>query len=123
MDRRWADPYFYLSIMFKGLSREVQEVIFEEIGQEAIQQAAMNINGTGGPSQIDAEVWRHVLCSKRFGKISSDFASEIATATRRLCVEEVPHSYLSLLIGTAQERGQWSASNWSGRVSSQNHGS
>ena len=24
MDRRWADPYFYLSIMFKGLSREIR---------------------------------------------------------------------------------------------------
>ena len=76
----------------------VQEVIFEEIGMDAIRQAAKNINGSGGPTHIDAETWKHVLCSKRFGKVSEEFANELAVATRRLCVEDVPHSYINLLL-------------------------
>ena len=38
------------------------------------------------------------MCSTRFGKVSEEFANELAVATRRLCVEDVPHSYINLLL-------------------------
>ena len=84
--------------MIPGEVPLVQEVIFEEIGGEAIQSAAKNVHGSGGPTHADADLWKHMLCSKRFGKVSDELASEIAVATRRLCVEDVPHSYIKLLL-------------------------
>jgi hypothetical protein len=84
--------------IIQGEAPQVQGVIFEEIGAAAIQSAAKNVHGSGGPTHADADLWKHVLCSKRFGKLSDDLASEIAIATRRLCVEDVPHPYINLLL-------------------------
>ena len=80
----------------------VEEVIFEGIDGHAIQVAAKNVFGSGGPTKVDADLMKHVLCSKHFGKsgkLSLDLAEEVATATRRLCVEEVPYHYFDLLLG------------------------
>ena len=85
--------------IIQGEPPQVQGVIFEEIGMEAIQSAAKNVHGSGGPTHADADLWKHILCSKRFGKLSDELASEIAVTTRRLCVEDVPHPYINLLLG------------------------
>ena len=82
----------------EGEPPAVQPVIFEEITAHAIQSAAMSVHGSGGPTNVDADIWRHALCSKKFGKLSDEFANEIAVATRRLCIEEVPHDHISLLL-------------------------
>ena len=84
--------------VIQGEAPIVQPVIFEEISANAIQSAAKNVHGSGGPTNVDADLWRHVLCSKKFGKLSDDFAAEIAVATRRLCVDVIPHSYVNLLL-------------------------
>ena len=57
--------------MIDGEVPQVQDVIFEEIGGEAIQSAAKSVNGSGGPTNTDAALWKHVLCCKRFGKVSA----------------------------------------------------
>ena len=84
-------------VLIHGSKPRVEEVIFEAIDANAIQNAAKNIHGSGGPTKVDADSWKHVLCSKSFGKLSEELADEIAIATRRFCVEDIPHNYTNLL--------------------------
>ena len=75
----------------------VEEVIFESIDSTSVQKVAKSTSGSGGPTRIDAETWKHLLCSKAFGKLSDDLAEEIAVLARRICTEDIPHNHLKLL--------------------------
>ena len=43
----------------QGDAPVVQPVIFEEINAQSIQSAAQSVRGSGGPTNIDADLWRH----------------------------------------------------------------
>ena len=61
-----------------------------------IFKAAMHTRGSGGPSQIDAEVWRQILCSKSFQPASGNLCEQIAIFARkinRFCVD--PHGLMA----------------------------
>ena len=75
----------------------VEEVIFEEINAKAIQASAKKTFGSGGPTRVDADMWKRILCSKAFGKLSDELADEVARMARRLCTEEIPHQVINLL--------------------------
>ena len=66
-----------------------EEVIFEPIDAEKIIRATRKINGSGGPTQVDADNWKHMLCSKFFTTQSESLAQAIADLTKILCTEEV----------------------------------
>ena len=76
-------------------SNDVQPVIFEEIDIEAIQSAAKGTFGSGGPTQLDADGWKHILCSKSYGTLSEQLCQAIADISKRLCTEDVDHLCLS----------------------------
>ena len=75
----------------------VENVIFEEINAAMVIKSAEETSGAGGPTRLDAESWKHILCSKVFGKVSEEFAEAVAVTARRLCSEDIPHVYLRLL--------------------------
>ena len=75
----------------------VENVIFEEINASMVIKSAEKTSGAGGPTRLDAEAWKHILCSKVFGKVSEEFAEAIAATARRLCTDDIPHIYLRLL--------------------------
>ena len=54
-----------------------------------VQKTARNIRGSGGPTLVDSDMWKHFLCSKQFGKASVDLCQAVADLTKILCVEEV----------------------------------
>ena len=85
-----------------ALSREdatpVEEVIFEEIDMARVQKAAKNTSGSGGPTKIDADTWKHILYSKSFTTQSQVLANEIAVLARRLCTEDLQNEYISTLL-------------------------
>ena len=81
-------------------SREVprvEEVVFDAIDAETVQKAARKISGSGGPTKVDADTWKHMICAKAFGKLSNEFAEQIALLARRICIEEIPFDYLDML--------------------------
>ena len=47
---------------------KVEEVLFEAIDSSAIQKVAKNVNGSGGPTKIDADILKHMLCLKIINK-------------------------------------------------------
>ena len=54
-------------------------------------KAAEETFGSGGPTRLDADAWKHMLCSRVFQKVSEELAGEIAKAARRVCTEDIPH--------------------------------
>ena len=67
----------------------VEDVIFERINGSLVQQSAQNTSGSGGPTKIDAEIWKNLICSKGYGKYSESLAEEIAVFAGGLCVEDL----------------------------------
>ena len=75
----------------------IEEVMFEGIDVCAVQAAAKYTTGSGGPTRLDADTWKHILCSKAFGRLSDELAEEIAVLARRMCTENIPNEHLKLL--------------------------
>ena len=47
-----------------------KQVIFEEISVELVQSVTTNIQGSGGPIKVDSDFFKHIICSKFYGKNS-----------------------------------------------------
>ena len=66
-----------------------EPVIFENICAESVLKVAKNICGSGGPTHIDADGSRHVLCCKSYGKHSVQLCEAIAAFARIMATHEV----------------------------------
>ena len=82
-------------ILLPQTAHEPEEVLFEDIDGTAVYKAAKQIQGSGGPTLIDADGWRHILCSKSYGKASSDLCDVVADLAKKLCCESVHPETLS----------------------------
>jgi hypothetical protein len=58
-----------------------------EIDSEAIYQLAKNMAGSGGPSKVDADMWKHILCSKHMEKNLCNCVNPLLILQRD-CVEK-----------------------------------
>ena len=76
----------------------VQPVLFEDIDAELLHKAVKNLKGSGGPTLVDSEGWRHILMSKAYGNQSVQLCQTIADMTKRLCIEEIDPDYLKEFI-------------------------
>ncbi len=70
-------------------------VIFEGIDASFIEQAAKDLDGAGGPTQVSAQIWKHMICSKFHRLESEKLAQTIAEFVKMLCKEEVPSNYMT----------------------------
>ena len=76
----------------------VEPVIFEQIDINLIRKIAMNISGSGGPSQVDADTWRIMICSKVYKNNAVELAASVANAAKKLATKNIePHVTESLL--------------------------
>ena len=76
-------------ILLPQTENEPEPVIYEAIDGTAVYNAAKQIQGSGGPTLIDADGWRHILCSKSFGNASANLCDTIAELARKLCREAI----------------------------------
>ena len=58
-------------------------VRFDELDEESIYNSAKSVKGSGGPSGVNSEGIKRILCSKRFGKESRALCYEVARVARR----------------------------------------
>ena len=58
--------------------------IFDLINEQRIFDSALKTKGSAGPSGMDAELYRRILCSKNFAAEGKTLREEIATLTRNL---------------------------------------
>ena len=83
------EPVDEISVIFPEQNILVQPVIFERIDAETIIRSAQNIHGSGGPSRIDADTWKNIICSQAHGLECMQLAEEIVILTKRLCAEAI----------------------------------
>ena len=76
----------------------VEEVIFEGIDADAIFRAAKKLNGAGGVSGADADLWKRLLCSKQFKKKPSELCTVVARIGRKLNTTSVNPRYLRAFV-------------------------
>ncbi|KAL5262412.1 hypothetical protein ACHWQZ_G007957 [Mnemiopsis leidyi] len=71
------------------------KVTYHSIDAQAIYLAAKNTNGAAGPSGIDADGWKRFLCSRSFGKETSNLCLAISEFTRKVASENQDPDHLS----------------------------
>ena len=64
-------------------------MIFEGITADKVARIAKNMNGSGGPTLVDTDTWKDILCSKAFGNKSEELCQSIAELARKLCTEQI----------------------------------
>ena len=75
-------------------------VIYEQITAEVIQRSSKHLNGSGGPTLVDTDAWKHFICSRAYGKHSFHLAEAISALAKRLCSEQIhPDSMQQLTAG------------------------
>ena len=67
-----------------GPKEHVPFGIFEVIDEEMIKQAAMKTKGSAGPSGMDVDLYRRILCSKNFNAEGKELREELAKMTRNI---------------------------------------
>ena len=54
-----------------------------------MQKCSKSLHGSGGPTLIDSDIWKHILCCKSYVRDSEHLAESIANLAKRLCSESV----------------------------------
>ena len=75
--------------LLEGPAVKVEPVIFESIDGTLIQACAKRTGGSAGPSGLDSDGWKRLLCSKQFGKKTGELCDAIALMARRLSTSYV----------------------------------
>ena len=88
-----AEPVADNCLLF-GPIEQVKPWFFASIDEQTILSAAAKTKGSAGPSGMDAELYRRILCSKSFNIAGKTLREEIATFTKNLLLR----SYDPLLL-------------------------
>ena len=64
-------------------------VIYEQITPEIIQRSSKKLSGSGGPTQVDADIWKYFLCSRAYGRHTYHLAEAVSGLAKRLCSEKI----------------------------------
>ena len=81
-------------VMLPITAPPANQVIFEQITSDLIQKSSKDLSGSGGPTLVDADIWKHLICSRAYGNSPKNLAESIALLARRLCTEEIHHDSL-----------------------------
>ena len=77
------------SSLYQGPVEHIEPVIFDAIDGISIERAARDTSGGAGPSGMDADLWKRILCSKSGGKSRETLCDSIANIVRRFAQESV----------------------------------
>ena len=70
-----------------GPVQHIPNCFFDAIDEQSVFNAASRTKGAAGPSGMDSDLYRRLLCSKSFGNYAKNFRTEIATFTRNLATK------------------------------------
>ena len=71
------------SLLF-GPTNQLPQGYFDDIDEIMVGKAASYTKGSGGPSHVDADQFRHILLSKNFKKEAKELREQIALLVRTL---------------------------------------
>ena len=78
-----------IDILLTDISQRVHPIKFAGIDEEMVRKAAIKTKGGSGPSTMDADAWRRILCSCNFGDTNVDLRKAIANFIKKFCTEEI----------------------------------
>ena len=79
------------SVLIKGDIPFIDPVMYNDINETTIMNAALRTKGAAGPSGINADGWRRILVSKNYGKTGTELRSSLARFAKKLCTKEIDH--------------------------------
>ena len=77
------------NILLNGPLQNIHPVKFQSVDEEMIRKAMIRTKWDSGPSGIDADGWRRILASNKFGSSSSDLRKAFSNIVRKLCTDLV----------------------------------
>ena len=78
-----------IDILLTDISQRVHRIKFAGINDEIVRKAVIKTKGGSGPSAMDADGWRRILCSNNFGDTNADLRKAIATFIKKNCTKEI----------------------------------
>ena len=78
--------------LLQGPELKIHSSIFSEITGDTISKIALKCQGGAGPSGLDSEAAKRMLCSSNFSPQNRDLCSSLAHLARKLATEEVDPS-------------------------------
>ena len=63
----------------------MHSIIYEDIDEDLVKKAAIKTKGGCGPCGLDADNWRRILVSSRFGSSPLDLRTSVENFVKRLC--------------------------------------
>ena len=76
-------------VLLRGEKTSVHPVVFEDIDENMVKEAALNTKGVSGHSGLDADRWRKILVSKSYGTINVDLRQAFANVIKKICTERL----------------------------------
>ena len=85
-------------MLLHGPVKFTHPVIFDEIDIALVQKVALRTKGAAGPSNFDANDWRNMIASRRYGNSNVDLCAAIARMARLVASETIQGDVLSALM-------------------------
>ena len=76
-------------VLLRGEKPPVHPVVFEDIDESMVKEAALNTKGGSAPSGLDADGWRKIFVSKSYGTINVDLRRAFANVIKKICTEKL----------------------------------
>ena len=91
-------------ILLPRNATDPEPVVYEAINGQSVFKAAKQLQGSGGPTLVDSDGWKHILCSKSYGNVSTDLCEAIAELAKKLCRDDIQPSLLNEFVAN---RSHW----------------
>ena len=75
-------------VLLRGEKPSVHSVVFEDIDDSMVKEAALKTKGGSGPSGLDAA--GKILVSKTYGTINADLRRAFTNVIKKICTEKLP---------------------------------
>ena len=82
------------STILKGPVENIESVTFDGIDADMILMCAKRTEGSAGPSGLDADGWKRILCSKQFKNKPTELCEAVADLGRKLSTTHVNPLFL-----------------------------
>ena len=76
-------------VLLRGEKSSVHPIVYEDIDENMVKEAALKTKGGSGLSGLDADGWRKILVSKSYGTINADLRA-FANVIKKICTEKLP---------------------------------
>ena len=93
------EPILEESLLF-GPHKYISPHSYISIDEQSVLLSALKTKGSAGPSGMDAEIYRRILCSKNFSAAGKSLREEIATLTKNLLTQSYHPSLIEPFVSS-----------------------